>query len=390
MRIALFTETFLPKIDGVVNTLCRLLKHLEKNGHRAMVFAPADSPPRFGNTHIVRLPGAVLPFYRELKLLTPVFPVLRFLRPFKPDVIHLVNPFSLGPVGLWAGRRMGVPVISSYHTDLPGFIEKWGYRRIALGVDVYLRMIHNLTATTLCPSFATREILENKGFERVGIWSRGVERERFSPEKASPAMRHRLTNGDVEKPLLIYVGRLSKEKKVDCLIDMVRAIPDMRLAIVGDGPHRRALEEVMANDRVVFTGYLTDDDLVQAYASADVFVFPSENDTFGNVVLEAMASGLPVVAARSGGPLDMVHHGENGFLFEPGDVRNLIGGVRRIVDDADLYAQMQAGALKEAQSRSWKAVMDGLLDVYHQYASASECLKFRCVKDKSREPVLKH
>lgn len=364
MRIALFTETFLPKIDGVVNTLCRLLTYLEAQGHECLLFAPSGAPPVFGKTPIVGIPGMVLPFYRELKLLSPAFPVVWRLRRFQPDVIHLVNPFSLGLLGLWAGHRLNVPVVSSYHTDLPGFIEKWGHRRIATWIEAYLRAIHNRTAMTLCPSRATQINLETKGFHRVGIWSRGVDQTRFGPEFRSDAVRFMLSGGEPEKPLLLYVGRLSKEKQVDHLVAVMRAAKGARLAIVGDGPHREALEKNLAGAPVVFTGYLTGDDLARAYASADLFVFPSENDTFGNVVLEAMASGLPVVAARAGGPVDMVRHDENGFLYAPGDVRGFIDCVQQVVDDPALRSRLHDGALAEAARRTWPAVLDGLVTVY--------------------------
>ena len=362
MRIALFTETFLPKIDGVSHTLCRLLSHLESLGHECLLFAPSGAPPAFGKTPIVGIPGMVLPFYRELKLLSPIFPVVRHLRRFQPDVIHLVNPFSLGLPGLWAGYRLKVPVVSSYHTDLPGFIEKWGHRRIAGCIGAYLRAIHNRTAITLCPSQATRRDLEKKGFHRVGVWSRGVDRKHFCPEHRSEAIRFRLSGGEPEKPLLLYVGRLSKEKQVDHLVAVMRSVKGARLAIVGDGPHREALEKNLTD--AVFTGYLTGADLAGAYASADLFVFPSENDTFGNVVLEAMASGLPVVAARAGGPVDMVRHDENGFLYAPGDVRGFINCVQQVVDDPALRSRLSDGALAEAARRTWPAVLDGLVTVY--------------------------
>lgn len=390
MRIAFFTETFLPKIDGVVNTLCRLLTHLESRGHSCLLFAPQGAPDFYGQTQVIPLPGVTLPFYRELRFLTPAFPVTGTLREFQPDVIHLVNPFATGLLGLWAGRRLDVPVVSSYHTDLPGFIEKWGYRRLAKQVDLYLRVIHNATETTQCPSFATKAILEDKDFKRVGVWSRGVDRDRFNPQQFSDAMRVRLSGGEPEKPLLLYVGRLSKEKQVDHLAHLVRNMPQARLAIVGDGPHRAALEKTLVDDPVVFTGYLKGDALAQAYASSDVFVFPSENDTFGNVVLEAMASGLPVVAARSGGPMDMVHHGNNGFLFAPGHIDDLVACVSRVILDVDLHQTMRKEALREASRRSWSVVMDGLVCVYESFVSSDRYahVTLTPLKNNPRKPVV--
>jgi glycosyltransferase involved in cell wall biosynthesis len=302
MRIALFTETFLPKIDGIVRTLCRLLEHLSHRGHTALLFAPEGGPACYAGTSIVGLPGYTFPLYPELKLVPPTTDVKRHLEVFQPEVVHIVNPVSLGLAGLRQARRLGVPVIASYHTDLPGFTQLWGLGALRGPSWTFLRWIHNQADLNLCLSYATRSDLEAHGFQRVKVWSRGVDTGQFHPGHRSAEWRGRLSGGHPDAPLLLFVSRLSPEKRVEWLHPVLNALPGARLAIVGDGPLRPALERTFADTPTVFTGYLHGRDLASAYAAADIFVFPAANETFGNVVLEAMASGLPVVAARAGGP----------------------------------------------------------------------------------------
>ena len=301
MRVALFTETFLPKVDGVVNTLCRLLEHLARRQHESILFAPNGGPHSYANTPVLGLPSVPFPLYPELKLVPPVISVLDQLRRFSPDIIHVVNPVTLGFVGLNHGRRLRVPTVASYHTDVPGFARQWGLGALYHPSVGFFRWLHNQADLNLCPSFATLRQLQSQGYRRLRVWGRGVDSHLFHPSRRRHTWRMRLSEGEPERPLLLYVGRLSPEKRIDWLKPMLQAVPEARLAIVGDGPMRPVLESMFAGHPVRFTGYLTGDELADAYAAADVFVFPSHSETFGNVVLEAMASGLPVVAARSGG-----------------------------------------------------------------------------------------
>lgn len=216
----------------------------------------------------------------------------------------------------------------------------------------------------LAPSRATQRELEEHGIRAVGLWSRGVDAQRFHPRRASAAMRERLTSGDTEAPLLLYVGRLSPEKRVEWLRAVVRALPHVRLAVVGDGPSRASLESLFAGTPAAFTGYLTGDDLAAACASADLFVFPGANETFGNVALEAMASGLPVIAPRAGGVLDHVVDGRTGVLFEPDDLGSLVMAARWLVHDASFARRLGQAAGARARERTWESELDRLLDVY--------------------------
>lgn len=364
MRIAFFTETFLPKIDGIVNTLCHLLDHLAVRDHTSLLFAPQGGPFRYAHTSVIGLSGIPFPLYPELKLVPPHIDVSRRLAAFQPDLIHVLNPFSLGVVGLNQARALQVPLVASYHTDIPGFAVRWGLGLFRDPLWAYLRWLHNQADLNLCPSRATRLELEAQGIQRTRIWSRGIDTRRFNPAQRRQEWRLKLSGGQPDAPLLLYVGRLSPEKRVHWLRPLLAALPQARLAVVGDGPARSELERLFADTPTVFTGYLQGEDLAQAYAAADIFVFPAANETLGNVVLEAMASGLPVVTARAGGVLDHVRENETGLMFEPESQDSLIAAVSQLVADEDSARRLGANGRVRVQHRSWAAVLDGLLDDY--------------------------
>ena len=364
MRIALFTETFLPKVDGIVNTLCHLLDHLAFRNHESIVFAPSGGPRYYSRFRIVGLNGIPFPLYPELKLVPPVVSVLEELRAFKPDLVHVLNPVSLGYVGLRHACQLKLPLVASYHTDVPGFAMRWRLRFCYRPLVRFFRWMHNHADLNLCPSTVTQQELMVSGYRRVQVWTRGVDSKFFDPCHRDIGWRQRLTEGETDKRLLLYVGRLSPEKRVDWLAPVLDALPDVRLAIVGDGPSRPCLERQFARRAVHFTGYLSGKDLAAAYASADVFVFPAANETLGNVVLEAMASGLPVVAPRSGGLLDFMVDGETGYLFEPESQDALVEAVRRLVVQPVQARSIGMNGRTHILQQSWEQVLDGLIDRY--------------------------
>jgi phosphatidylinositol alpha 1,6-mannosyltransferase len=368
MRIAIFTETFLPKWDGVANTLCYLLNHLEREGHTTLMFAPEGAPAKYAATRIVGLPSIAFPFYRDLKVVPPIVNVANELAAFKPDVVHLVNLALLGIVGMHHARDLGVPVVASYHTDLPQYARLYGMSVLQDPIWAYFRWLHNQADLTLCPSHFTKQELEEHGFERVAVWGRGVDTQRYSPLHRTAEWRDRLTQHEPERPLLIYVGRLATEKRIEWLREALERVPDAALALVGDGPLREDLETLFTGTRTVFTGYLSGDDLAAAYAAGDLFVFPSASETFGNVVLEAMASGLPVIAAGAGGPVDHVRSGQNGYLSDPYDPGDFAALVREALADPENLSQMSRVARAYAETQTWPLILAGLLEHYAQLA----------------------
>jgi glycosyltransferase involved in cell wall biosynthesis len=366
MRIAIFTETFLPKVDGIVVKVCRLLEHLEKHGHEAVVFAPGGSPETYAGAKVYSFTSMPVPFYPEMSISPPWAFVDRTINKFKPDLIHLVNPVSLGLAGLRVAKLYQVPVLASYHTDVPGFAEYWNLGFLSESIYRYARWIHNRVDLNVCPSEFTRRQLYEHNFERVEIWRGGVDIDLYNPAKRSDEMRMRLSDNQPERPLLLYVGRVSPEKSIDRLYPILKAHPEARLAIIGDGPSKTHLEEKFADTDTVFTGYLKGEELATAYASGDIFTFTGDKETFGNVVVEAMASGLPVLAPNSGGVTDLVVNGHNGFLYDPEKPESIISAVEPLIQNGSLAREFGQRGREMAEQRTWEITLNELLENYRK------------------------
>jgi glycosyltransferase involved in cell wall biosynthesis len=254
-------------------------------------------------------------------------------------------------------------------------VHHFGLGFISPVTDWLTRIVFNWADYALAPSRLIQAYMLNLGVKQVGLWKRGVDAERFNPRYRSAAMRAQLSDGHPDDTLLIYVGRLSSEKRLHHLRTILERSPHTRLALVGDGPARAELEAHFAGTNTHFTGYLQGEALSQAYASADIFVFPSALETFGLVVVEAMAAGLPVVASRVGGVRDVVVEGETGCTFDVDDVDALVAGVRQIASSRERMTQMGRAARTFAETQTWPAMMDEVVDLYtrliaHKQATA--------------------
>lgn len=366
MRIALLTESFLPKYDGVVKALCHLLDHLAAHGHESLLLAPEGSPEKYAETPVVQMKSRHLIFYPELRLVLPAQDISPELDEFSPDLIHLVSPFSLGLLGTNYARKRDIPLVASYQTDLPGFLERWGVGFLSPSIEKYLFWLHQQAQLNLAPSRVTQKELIQKGYPNVRLWTRGIESNLFNPNRFDQSMRNFLSDGNSDSLLLLYVGRLSREKRVEMLRPVLDAIPGVRLGIVGDGPYHENLEKVFHGSSTVFAGYLFGEDLARAYASADIFVFTGANETFGNVVLEAMASGLPVVVPDSGGVMDMVKPYETGLFFQKEEQQSLVDTVQRMIISVGLREQIRLAARQMALCYSWDDILNQLLSDYEE------------------------
>ncbi|MBE9128516.1 MULTISPECIES: glycosyltransferase [unclassified Coleofasciculus] len=364
MRIALFTETFLPKVDGIVTRLRHTVEHLQRNGDQVMVVCPDGGLKDYKGAKIYGVTGFPLPLYPELKLALPRPSIGVALEKFKPDLIHVVNPAVLGLGGLYYAKIMQVPLVASYHTHLPQYLQHYGLGMLEPVMWELIKVSHNQAQLNLCTSTAMVEELRAKGIERLDLWQRGVDTETFHPSLASVEMRSHLSQGHPESPLLLYVGRLSAEKEIERIKPVLESIPDARLALVGDGPHRLALEKHFAGTPTHFVGYLTGTDLGSAFASSDAFIFPSRTETLGLVLLEAMAAGCPVVAARSGGIPDIVTDGVNGYLFEPTDEEGAISATQRLLQEQRERETLRQNARAEAERWGWAAATRQLQNYY--------------------------
>jgi glycosyltransferase involved in cell wall biosynthesis len=364
MKIALFTETFLPKIDGIVTRLRHTIEHLQRSGDQVLIFCPEGGLTEYKGARIFGVTGFPLPLYPELKMALPRPAIGEALEQFAPDLVHVVNPAILGLGGIYYAKMLDIPLIASYHTHLPKYLEHYGLGILEGLLWELLKAGHNQAALNLCTSSAMVDELTAHGIERCDLWQRGVDTETFRPQLANREMRDRLSQGHPDDPLLIYVGRLSAEKQIDKIKPILEAIPNTRLALVGDGPYREELKALFADTPTNFVGYLHGEELASAYASADAFVFPSCTETLGLVVLEAMAAGCPAIAANAGGIPDIVTDGENGFLFDPTDEQGAIKATQRLLANQIERERLRRRARQEAERWSWAAATRQLQGFY--------------------------
>jgi glycosyltransferase involved in cell wall biosynthesis len=372
MRIAIFTETFVPALDGVVTRLRSTIDELLKVGDEMLVIAPSygEGPAYYHDVRIHRVAGVPFPPYPQI-MLAPSNPrVGRALKKFEPELIHAVNPFVLGSGAPFYAHRMGVPLVASYHTNVTTYARFYGLGIGERAGRWWTRTLHNRAHVNLCTSETTRKYLSDNGVERLHVWPQGVDTVRFHPKKRSEEWRFKLSGGHPESPVLLYVGRLGREKNIGSLKAVLRAMPDVRIALVGDGPARGELEEEFAGMPAVFSGTRRGAELTAAYSSADVLVFPSTTETLGLAMLEALSSGLPVVAARAGAAHEVVEEGVNGLLYEPEDRDSLVETVRRVLEDGELRARLGEGARATVETRDWEAATRALRGYYEMALAA--------------------
>jgi len=372
VRIAYVTESFPPDVNGVAHTAVRVAEHLLSRGHHPLVIAPEPAsgvplPDRGYDFPIIRVRSIGVPVYRGLRVGLPGSKVHEAVAGHRADLVHLAGPFVLGASGGAAAVENGIPIVAVYATDLPAYArayhtgtvgEKFAWHR--------LRKIHNIADRTLAPSTATASDLRANGIQRVHVWARGVDCVRFDPQKRSQQLRAQLAPGG--ELLVGYVGRLAVEKRLD-LLAQIQGIPGVRLMIVGSGPAEAGIRKVLPS--ALFLGQRGGEDLARIYASLDVFVHAGPHDTFGNTVQEAAASGLPVVAPASGGPLDLVRDGVTGFLVRPGDAAALAEGVARLAANPAMLAAQSAAGRQMVLARTWPALCGELMDHYAEVLAAA-------------------
>lgn len=371
MRIALFTEVFLPKVDGVVTRITRTLDQLADLGHTALVFAPGDPPAHHGPHRVVRVRSVSFrPWYPEIMVGLPTPRIAREMQAFRPDVVHAVNPVWLAAYGVLSARRRNLPLLASFHTDVPSYTTAigGGLQVLRAPVQGWTTGLHNLAEVNLCTSRQMVERARAVGIREVDLWPKAVDTVSYHPSARTASMRERLTGGHPDAPLILYVGRLSREKDLAQLLEPLRRLEryGVRLALVGSGPGREELERMFAGTPTVFPGYLSGTDLAAAYACADVFAFPSTTETLGLVALESMASGVPVVGADAGGIPFVVEDGRTGFLVRPGDADALTDRLERLVSDPSLRSRMGAAAREDAEQHSWRTATEALVGFYSQ------------------------
>lgn len=364
MRVAIVTESFLPQVNGVTNSVRHVVDHLVDNGHDTIIIAPAPGLGDYRGVHVVRARSIAVPIYRSFPLGMPDRSVEEALARFQPDVVHLASPIALGWIGLRAARKLGVPTVAVYQTDIPGYLRQYNLPGEA-PVAKWVGRIHRRSTRTLVPSRSSYAQLEALGVSNLHVWGRGVDLDLFGPEHRNRELHDkwaRVGRKDGDLVVVGYVGRLAAEKQVRRLKEL-SAIPGTRLVVVGDGPELKWLRKKLPDAK--FTGMLTGVELASAFASLDVFVHTGENETFCQTIQEAQASGVPVVAPAKGGPLDLVHPERTGLLYDPADARSLRRAVHRLALDDTLRADLAAGGLARVAGRSWSDVVDELVTKHY-------------------------
>ncbi|HUS21102.1 MAG TPA: glycosyltransferase family 1 protein [Aeromicrobium sp.] len=363
MKVAIVTESFLPQTNGVVHSVLRVLDHLADRGIEAKVMAPHDpagQPVKVAGAEIVGIPSWAFPGYPDVRVATGRHDhVEHTLASFQPDVVHLASPYVLGWRGVRAANALGIPSVAVYQTDVPSFAVRYGFPWAHRLLSTRVRDIHSAATLNLAPSTASIDVLTGLGVERVRLWRRGVDSGRFDPRRRDEALRAQLAPGG--EKLVGFVGRLAREKQVQDLAALA-ALPAVRLVIVGDGPERPRLERLLPGAH--FTGMLHGHELATVMASLDVIVHTGESETFCQVIQEGLASGVPVVSVRSGGPIDLVDHSHTGWLYPPGDLVAMADCVRDLIGDESKRQAFGRAARASVANRSWRSTCSELIGHY--------------------------
>ncbi len=362
MRIAIVTESFLPQVNGVTNSVLRILEFLETRGHQALVIAPESTggPSEYHGHRIKRVPA--LPLHAVLPIGMPVGVPNKKLEyiidGFHPDVMHLASPFALGAYASRISKRLGLPSLSVYQTDLAGFASHYGFNLAHNSLRKIVGKIHSNTSRTLAPSTAACKDLRDLGVTNVHLWRRGVNATLFDPSKRDLYLRN--SWGVPKKMIVGYVGRLANEKRVSDLAVLDRD-PRIQLVIVGEGPAREKLQRELPD--AIFTGFKSGEDLAAAYASFDLFVHPGPNETFCQTVQESLASGTPCIVPTTGGPADLVTTEATGYILHTERPDSLKSAVDHFINRAD-REEMRVMARNSVATRSWQSINEQLLEHY--------------------------
>jgi phosphatidylinositol alpha 1,6-mannosyltransferase len=366
LRLALFTDTYPPQLNGVSRTLERLVAAVRARGGETRVYTTTDPDATERSTDIWRRPSIPFWGYPQLRLAAPVGGhIYGDLLAWRPTLIHAATPFGMGLTGRACALRLGVPLVTSYHTSFSEYARFYHLGMLSgLGWALF-RWFHNSGLRTYVPTHAIADELGRLGFARLALWGRGIETQQFHPRFRSAAWRQRL-GADDDTIVIAYVGRLAAEKGLDVALSAMRRVPREKIlfALAGDGPYADHCRRV-APDNAIFTGRIVGEELGAFYASADVFVFPSTTDTFGNVLLEAMASGLPVVAADVGPTRELLTRG-GGVLVPPGDPAALAAAITALAADPARRRSLAAEGLDSARAHSWDRIFDALVADYRR------------------------
>ncbi|WP_110687391.1 glycosyltransferase family 4 protein [Salinicola aestuarinus] len=365
MRIALVSETWSPEVNGVAHTLSHLASHLVSKGITLQLIRPEPTGGERDSLmeRDLHVRGIALPIYADVHVGVPCRRrLIRFWRQERPDAIYIATEGPLGWSALNAARKLAIPIVSGFHTNFDQYAANYGLGWSIPIAQRGLRYFHNRCGATLVPTHEQRKALETRGYRNVSVLARGVDAHRYTPSRRDADLRREWGVGP-HQPVALYAGRLASEKNIELLADamsaMQQANPTLVQVLVGDGPARKTLAQRLPD--AIFTGFQKGEALARHYASADIFVFPSLSETFGNVVPEAMASGLAVVAFEHAAAKELITRDIDGCLVSPGDRAGFVDAARTLSCQPAVYARLGRQARERAASLSWANIGDRFL-----------------------------
>ncbi|SEN72293.1 Glycosyltransferase involved in cell wall bisynthesis [Amphibacillus marinus] len=387
MKIAIFTDTFAPEVNGVAVTLERYLTYLKRKGISYRLFAPSSAKAISTEPDVQRLTSIPFLLYRNCRFTLPIYPhIKKELDKFRPDLIHIVTPFNLGLIGLHYGKSQNIPIVASYHTHFDHYLDYYRLSYFKKWLQKYLAWFHQPIRRIYVPSVETKMKLTAQQFHpQIEVWSRGVDHIYFTPKKRHQTFireKYQIT----AETILLYVGRIAPEKEIEIVLKTFAALPDQvrqhtHLIIAGDGPLLSPLSKKKKKN-VTWTGFVKGEALATLYASSDIFLFPSSSETFGNVVLEAMASGLPIIGANSGGVKNLVQDGVNGFLCDAKQVEQFTNKTLMLIEKKLLRAAMAQSARNFAKAQSWDTIFNNLINSLYDIQFNSRIRELHPIPDR--------
>ncbi|MEH7093764.1 glycosyltransferase family 4 protein [Neobacillus vireti] len=379
MRIAIFTDTYYPDINGVARTLKRLTDFLESQNITFKLFVPAPSTKELDSGHIHRSKSLSFFMYPECRLALPnLYQMKSELKNFSPDLIHVATPFNIGLCGVYFSKSLNIPLVGSYHTNFDHYLQYYNLPFLSKLHWNYMHWFYQTCRKIFVPSPTTFQLLKQHKFTNLELWPRGVDCQLFHPYYDKRPIKNRYCLPD--SYVLTYAGRLAPEKDLHTLFAAAKSIPSdinqhIHWLIIGDGPLRQELE-TQAPENMTFTGYLDGKHLAEAYAASDLFVFPSSSETFGNVVLESLASGTPVIGAKAGGVQNIIKTGVNGLLCKPGNANEFSEAILQLLTNGKLRQQMGRSGRNYAQTQSWDRIFKNLICQYTDVIQECELQKY--------------
>lgn len=363
MRIAIVTETFVPATDGICTRLANFVVQLKDSGHEVIVISPELGISEYKGVPVYGLETVTFPLYGSRPWGLPSRKVKTIFKQFKPDIVHAVNPISLATSGVHYANKLNIPLITSYHTHLPNYLDHYNMGILKPILWDYIRYWHTKSDFNITVSESLKDELNNLEIPTQNVLPRGIDLEGRHPDFFDQDLYDELTFNDPNNKLLVYVGRLAAEKDIEHLRAIFNHRDDICLSIVGDGPDRERLEEVFAGTKTSFLGFKYGEDLSKAFATGDAFIFPSTSETFGLVISEAMASGMPVIAAKSEPTVEQLDNMETGIIYESGSEESLMDAISYI-DNSLLMQKLSLKARSEAMKYTWENATVNLLEFY--------------------------